>query len=97
MLLFFKSSDVTPEAAMTEMEKKINFLKKVVEERDHEIASLKDQTKEGETAESNKTLVVKTDDKGKGVLQENQTQPSISVASLSVQQLQDMITSSIRA
>ncbi|KAA0041786.1 ty3-gypsy retrotransposon protein [Cucumis melo var. makuwa] len=50
-----------------------------------------------ETAESSKTLVVKVDDKGKDVLQENQMQQSIYVAFLSVQQLQDMITSCIRA
>ncbi|KAA0046632.1 retrotransposon gag protein [Cucumis melo var. makuwa] len=50
-----------------------------------------------ETAESSKTPLVKTDDKGKVVLQGNQMQQSICIASLSVQQLQDMITSSIRA
>ncbi|TYK29710.1 ty3-gypsy retrotransposon protein [Cucumis melo var. makuwa] len=89
--------DVTPEASMAEMERKINFLKKVVEERNHEITTLKDQMKACETAESRKTSIVKTDDKGKAVLQENQTQQSISITSLSVQQLQDMITTSIRA
>ncbi|KAA0033115.1 ty3-gypsy retrotransposon protein [Cucumis melo var. makuwa] len=35
-------SDVTTEAAMAEMERKINFLMKVVEERDHKITSLRD-------------------------------------------------------
>ncbi|KAA0040518.1 ty3-gypsy retrotransposon protein [Cucumis melo var. makuwa] len=90
--------DVTTEATMVEMEKKINFLMKVVEERDHEIAALKDQMKAYETAESSKTPVVKATDKGKNVVQENQPQQqSISVASLSVQQLQDMIVNSIRA
>ncbi|TYK23197.1 ty3-gypsy retrotransposon protein [Cucumis melo var. makuwa] len=78
-------ADVTPEVAMVEMERKINFLMKIVEERDHEIAALKDQMKACETGESSKTHVVKTDDKGKFVLQENQTQQSIFVASLSVQ------------
>ncbi|KAA0039109.1 ty3-gypsy retrotransposon protein [Cucumis melo var. makuwa] len=56
--------DVTPKAIMTEMERKINFLMKVVKERDHEIVILKDQMKACETTESSKTLVVKTDDKG---------------------------------
>ncbi|KAA0062163.1 ty3-gypsy retrotransposon protein [Cucumis melo var. makuwa] len=65
--------DVTPEAAMVEMERKINFLKKIIEERDHEIATLKDQMKACEAAESSKTPIVKTDHKGKAVLQENQT------------------------
>ncbi|KAA0033078.1 ty3-gypsy retrotransposon protein [Cucumis melo var. makuwa] len=74
-------ADVTPEAAM---ERKINFLMKVVKEQYHEIAALKDQMKACETAESSKTPVVKTDDKGKSVLQENQTQQSISIASLSL-------------
>ncbi|KAA0065361.1 ty3-gypsy retrotransposon protein [Cucumis melo var. makuwa] len=89
-------TNVTVEAAMAEMERKINFLIKAVEERDHEIAALKDQMKACETVESSKTPTVKVDNKGKVVLQENQTEKSISIASLSVQQLQDMITSSIR-
>ncbi|KAA0033819.1 ty3-gypsy retrotransposon protein [Cucumis melo var. makuwa] len=41
--------DVTAEATMAEIERKINFLMKVVEERDHEIAALKDQMKACET------------------------------------------------
>ncbi|KAA0042867.1 ty3-gypsy retrotransposon protein [Cucumis melo var. makuwa] len=89
--------DVTTEATMAEMERKINFLMKVVEERDHEIAALKDQMKACETSESSQTSVVKATDKGKNVVQENQPQQqSVSVASLSVQQLQDMIANSIR-
>ena len=89
--------DVTPEAAMVEMERKINFLKKIIEERDHEIATLKDQMKACETTKSSKTLALKANDKGKAMLQENQTQQSISITSLSVKQLQDMITNFIRA
>ncbi|KAA0063889.1 ty3-gypsy retrotransposon protein [Cucumis melo var. makuwa] len=79
--------DVTTEATMVEMERKINFLIKVVKERDHVIAFLKDQMKSCETAESSKTPVVKANDKGKAVLQENQTQQFMSVASLSIQQI----------
>ncbi|KAA0032491.1 ty3-gypsy retrotransposon protein [Cucumis melo var. makuwa] len=72
-------ADVKSEAAMTKMERKINFLMTVIEERDHEITALKDQMKACEIAESSKTSVVKTDDdKGKSVLQENQMQQSIS-------------------
>ncbi|KAA0062087.1 retrotransposon gag protein [Cucumis melo var. makuwa] len=48
-------ADVTAEAAMTEMERKINFLMKVVE-RDHEVTALKDQMKACETAKLSKTL-----------------------------------------
>ncbi|KAA0066007.1 ty3-gypsy retrotransposon protein [Cucumis melo var. makuwa] len=76
--------DVTPEVIMTEMERKINFLMKVVKERDHETAALKDQMKACETAKSSKTSVVKANDKGKAVLFENQTQQPISIASLTV-------------
>ncbi|TYK20937.1 ty3-gypsy retrotransposon protein [Cucumis melo var. makuwa] len=66
--------------------------------RDHEIAALKDQMKACETTESSQTPVVKATDKGKNVVQENQPQQqSVSAASLSVQQLQDMIANSIRA
>ncbi|KAA0043518.1 ty3-gypsy retrotransposon protein [Cucumis melo var. makuwa] len=51
-----------------------------------------------ETAESSQTPVVNATDKGKNVVQENQLQQqSVSVASLSIQQLQVMIANSIRA
>ncbi|TYK21903.1 ty3-gypsy retrotransposon protein [Cucumis melo var. makuwa] len=91
-------ADITAKAAMVEMERKINFLMKVVEERDHEITALREQIRTRETAESSQTPIVKATDKGKNVVQENQPQQeSVSVASLSVQQLQDMITNSIRA
>ncbi|TYK21493.1 uncharacterized protein E5676_scaffold305G00300 [Cucumis melo var. makuwa] len=80
------------------MERKINLLMKVVEEQDHKITALREQMRTHETAESSQTHVVKATDKGKNVVQENQPQQqSASVASLSVQQLQDMIMNSIRA
>ncbi|KAA0057704.1 ty3-gypsy retrotransposon protein [Cucumis melo var. makuwa] len=51
-----------------------------------------------EAAESSHTSVVKATDKGKNVVQENQPQQqSVSIASLLVQQLQDMIANFIRA
>ncbi|KAA0067220.1 ty3-gypsy retrotransposon protein [Cucumis melo var. makuwa] len=68
-----------------------------IEERDHEIIALKDQKKACEPIELSKTPPVKANDKGKVVLEENKTQQSMSVTLLSIQQLQDMITSSIRA
>ncbi|KAA0060210.1 ty3-gypsy retrotransposon protein [Cucumis melo var. makuwa] len=37
-------ADVIAEAAMEKMERKINLLMKVVEERDHEIAALREQS-----------------------------------------------------
>ncbi|KAA0032553.1 ty3-gypsy retrotransposon protein [Cucumis melo var. makuwa] len=61
-------ADVTVEVAMAEMERKIIFLMKAIEERDHEIAALKDQMKACETAKSSKTPTVKVDNKGKVVL-----------------------------
>ena len=86
-------TDVTIEATIVEMERKINFLMKVIDKRDHSITAMKDQMKACETAESSKTHAAKVDDKGKAILQKNQTQQFISLTSLSVQQLQDMITS----
>ncbi|KAA0031664.1 ty3-gypsy retrotransposon protein [Cucumis melo var. makuwa] len=51
-----------------------------------------------ETAESSQTSFVKATNKGKKVVQENKPQQqSVFVASLSVQQLHDMIVNSIRA
>ncbi|TYJ96889.1 ty3-gypsy retrotransposon protein [Cucumis melo var. makuwa] len=58
-------ADVTSEAAMAEIKRKINFLMKLVEERDHEISALKDQMKACETTKSSKTPSIKVDDKGK--------------------------------
>ncbi|KAA0054831.1 ty3-gypsy retrotransposon protein [Cucumis melo var. makuwa] len=91
-------ANITTEAAMAKMERKVNFLMKVVKEQDHEITALREQMRTYETAESSQTPVVKTTDKGKNVVQENQPQQqSVSIASISVQQLRDMIANSIRA
>ncbi|TYK26810.1 ty3-gypsy retrotransposon protein [Cucumis melo var. makuwa] len=60
-------ADITVEAAMTEMERKVNFLMKIVEQRDHEITALREQMWTRETAESSQTPVVKATDKGKNV------------------------------
>ncbi|KAA0040630.1 ty3-gypsy retrotransposon protein [Cucumis melo var. makuwa] len=51
-------ADITAEAAMAEMERKINFLMKAVEERDHEITALREQMRTRETVESSQTPVV---------------------------------------
>ncbi|KAA0063895.1 ty3-gypsy retrotransposon protein [Cucumis melo var. makuwa] len=66
--------DITAKAAMVEMERKVNFLMKVVEERYHEITALRDQMQIRETAELSQTHVVKATDKGNNVVQENQPQ-----------------------
>ncbi|KAA0054550.1 ty3-gypsy retrotransposon protein [Cucumis melo var. makuwa] len=65
-------ADITIKTAMTAMERKIDLLMKVVEERDHEITVLREHMQIRETVESNQTPVVKVNDKGKNVVQENQ-------------------------
>ncbi|TYK02864.1 retrotransposon gag protein [Cucumis melo var. makuwa] len=60
-------ADKTTEAAMAKMERKINFLVKVVEERDHEITALREQMLTRETIESSQTPIAKTTNKGKNV------------------------------
>ncbi|TYK02887.1 retrotransposon gag protein [Cucumis melo var. makuwa] len=62
-----KMADITIEAAMVEMKRKINFLMKAVEERDHEITALREKMRTRETAESSQTPIVKATDKGKNV------------------------------
>ncbi|TYK05006.1 ty3-gypsy retrotransposon protein [Cucumis melo var. makuwa] len=61
-------ADITTEASMAEMERKINFLMNVVEERDHEITALREQMQTREPVESSQTLVVKATDKGKNMV-----------------------------
>ena len=85
------------EDRMAELEKKVALLMKAVEDRDFEIASLRNHIESREAAESSHTNVIKGGDKGKAILQEAQPQHSASIASLSVQQLQDMIAYSIKA
>ncbi|KAA0025983.1 retrotransposon gag protein [Cucumis melo var. makuwa] len=60
-------ADVTVEAAMTEMERKVNFLMKGLEEQDHEIRALREHMRTHENTESSQTPVVKATDKGKNV------------------------------
>ena len=68
LVVSFMMTDVTIEAAMAKMERKINFLMKAVKERYHEISASRDQMKVCETTESSKTLATKANDKGKVVL-----------------------------
>ncbi|KAA0067903.1 ty3-gypsy retrotransposon protein [Cucumis melo var. makuwa] len=78
-IVFVMMANVTTEAAVTYIERKINFLMKAVEEQDHDITTLKGQMKACETAESSKTeqlsktSAVQAYDKGKAVLQINHT------------------------
>ncbi|KAA0059894.1 ty3-gypsy retrotransposon protein [Cucumis melo var. makuwa] len=51
-VMFVMMADITAEATMAEMERKVNFLMKVVEEREHEITTLREQMRTCEMAES---------------------------------------------
>ncbi|KAA0054002.1 ty3-gypsy retrotransposon protein [Cucumis melo var. makuwa] len=87
-ITFVMVTDVdTSEDRMTELEKKINMLMKAVQERNYEIASLKNHIESRDAAESSHTHTAKNADKGKAVMQESQPQNSTSIASLSIQQL----------
>ncbi|KAA0045656.1 ty3-gypsy retrotransposon protein [Cucumis melo var. makuwa] len=56
---------------MAELEKRVNMLMKAVEERDFEIASLKNHIESRDAAESSHTHTIKNVDKGKAIMQEN--------------------------
>ena len=70
----------TSENRMTELEKKVNMLMKAIEERDYEIASLKNHIESCDVAESSHKHTVKNTNKGKAVIQESQPQNSTSIA-----------------
>ena len=61
----------TSEDTMTELEKKINMLMKAVEERDNDIASLKNHIERRDAVESSHTHTVKNTDKEKTIMQES--------------------------
>ena len=77
----------TSEDKMAELEKRVNMLMKAVEERDFEIASLKNHIESRDAAESSHTHTIKNVDKGKAIMQESQQKNLTLIASLSVQQL----------
>ena len=61
----------TSEERMAELEKKVNMLLKAVEERDYEIASLKNHIESRDAVESSHTPAVKNNDKEKKALQDS--------------------------
>ncbi|KAA0031754.1 ty3-gypsy retrotransposon protein [Cucumis melo var. makuwa] len=75
----------TSEDRMAELEKKVNMLMKVVEERDFEIALLKNHIESRDAAESSHTHTIKNANKGKAIMQESQPQNSTSIASFSME------------
>ena len=58
-VMFVMMLDVTVEAAMIQMERKINFLMKVIDEWDNKITVLREQMQTREIIESSQTPVVK--------------------------------------
>ncbi|KAA0055871.1 ty3-gypsy retrotransposon protein [Cucumis melo var. makuwa] len=86
----------TSEDRMTELEKNVNMLIKAAEERDFEIASMKNHIESRDATKSSHTHTIKNVNKGKAIMQESQPQNSSSIASLSIQQLQEMIANSIK-
>ena len=87
------------EEKMAEMEQRVVFLTKALEDKDLQIATLMNKLEEqdlGESSHGHKFTSVK-DDKEREIENTPWREQSTSVALLSVQQLQDMITNTIRA
>ncbi|KAA0060396.1 ty3-gypsy retrotransposon protein [Cucumis melo var. makuwa] len=62
----------TSKDRMVELEKKVNMLMKAIEERDFEIASLKNHIESRDAAESSHTHTIKNVNKVKAIMQESQ-------------------------
>ncbi|KAL4598593.1 hypothetical protein ACB092_11G069900 [Castanea dentata] len=97
----------TVEEKMAEMEQRVTLLTKALEDKDVQIATLMNKLEVQDSGESNPDLehppgfTLKEEnargDKGKGGEGTSQQGHSTSMASISVQQLQDMIRNTIRA
>ncbi|KAK4566285.1 hypothetical protein RGQ29_002502 [Quercus rubra] len=97
----------TMEEKMAEMEQRVTLLTKALEEKDVKIATLMNKLEVQDSGESSLGLEhppgftlkgeIARGDKGKGGEGTSQHGHSTSMASISVQQLQDMITNTIRA
>lgn len=89
----------TMEEKMVEMEQRVVLLTKALEDKDLQIATLTNKLEVqdlGESSHGHKFTSTK-DDEGREIENTPRREQSTSVASLSVQQLQDMITNTIRA
>ena len=87
------------EEKMAEMEQRVVLLTKALEDKDLQIATLMNKLEVqdlGESSHGHKFISAK-DDEGREIENTPQREQSTSVASLSVQQLQDMITNTIQA
>ncbi|KAK4592997.1 hypothetical protein RGQ29_017223 [Quercus rubra] len=89
----------TMEEKMAEMEQRVVLLTKALEDKDLQIATLMNKLEVqdlGESSHGHKFTSAK-DDEGREIENTPRQEQSASMASLSVQQLQDMITNTIRA
>ena len=89
----------TMEEKMVEMEQRVVRLTKALEDKDLQITTLMNKLEVqdlGESSHDHKFTSAK-DNEGREIENTPQQEQSTSVASLSVQQLQDMITNTIRA
>ena len=89
----------TMEEKMAEMEQRVVLLTKALEDKNLQIATLMSKLEvqdHGESSHGHK-FTSTNDDKGREIENTRQQEQSTSVASLSVQQLKDMITNTIRA
>ena len=87
------------EEKMAKMEQRVVLLTKTLEDKDIQIATLMNKLKVkdlGESSHDHKFTSAK-DDKGREIENTPRQEQSTSVASLSVQQLQDTITNTIQA
>ena len=93
------TNTTTMEEKMVEMEQRVVLLTKALEDKDLQIATLMNKLEVqdfGESSHGHKFTSAK-DDVGREIKDTSRREQSTSVASLSVQQLQDMITNTIRA
>ena len=89
----------TMEEKMVEMEQRVVLLTKALEDKDLQIATLMNKLEVqdlGESSHGHKFISMK-DDEGREIENTPRREQYTLVASLSVQQLQDMITNTIRA
>ena len=94
-----KGCPSTMEEKMAEMEQRVVLFTKALKDKDLQIATLMNKLKVqdlGESSQGHKFTSAK-DDKGREIENTPWREQSTSVTSLSVQQLQDMITNTIRA
>ena len=96
MLAMMTNTSIVEEK-MVEMEQRVILLTKALEDKDLQIANLMNKLEVQDLGESNHghKFTLAKDDKGREIENTPRQEQSTSVASLSVQQLHDMITNTI--